>query len=147
MFRLNRHGRPGRPTRCLACFDRDLCAGTLLYGVSQENGNRFVCEDVMWVRGERVDRLSLAKKIDIWGDLFERGIGLTPSARYLDVVLPVWCEDRSEADKIAATCVYPCRGVFGYSSRLPGLRPLMLDNMMRVRSRNIDTAFLIAEPT
>ena len=126
LFRLNRHGKPDRGRRVLACFSSDLCAGTLLYGVSQSDGTRFICEDVLWMRGEQVDRLSLIRKIPVWQDLFSRGIGPAPSVRYLDICLPVWTEDRGEAEKQAATSVYPCRGVFGYGSRLPGLRPLLL---------------------
>ena len=126
MFKLNRHGRPGRGRRLLACFSSDLCAGTLLYGVTQQDDKRFICEDVLWTRGERVDRIPLARKIAVWEDLFERGLGRAPSALYLDIALPVWTEDRAEAEREAAASAYPCRGVFGYAARLPGLRPLAL---------------------
>ena len=86
-----------------------------------------MCEDVLWYKGDRVERHSLKRKIRLLEDLFDRGLGRAPSSRYLDVALPVWTESMEHADRIASVCAYPCRGVFAYASHLPGLRPLPLD--------------------
>lgn len=133
-FRLDGR-RQSRPTREMGCFSHELCAGTLLYGVLQEQdqkgGKRFMCEDVLWCKGDRVERFSLRRKICLLQDIFDRGLGPVPSTRYMDIALPVWSESAEEAERIANACAYPCRGVFAYASHLPGLRPLPRDRVHR----------------
>ena len=150
LFRLDRHGRPCTHAREQACFSHSLCAGTLLYGVLQSaaegEGRRVVCEDVLWAKGERVERQPLNRKIGVLEEVFCRGLARPPSDRYLDIALPIWTESLELATRIAAQSPYPCRGVFGYSLRLPGLRPLELESRAPVAApRALDRAVLVAQ--
>ncbi len=146
---LNRHQRICSYTRVLACFSRELCAGTLLYGVRAGSGDRVVVEDVLHWMGKPVTRDSLVRKAALFEDLFNRHLGKPPSSRYLQMGLPVWEESMVSARDALPKIGYECRGILAFSTRARGMRPLSVSPPHRPTASHdgvglIDKAVLVA---
>ena len=126
--KLDRHSNVCRYTRVLASFSRELCAGTLLYGVIPSLGscgsNIVLIEDVIHWMGKPVTRDNLVRKCAILEELFQRHLGAAPSTRYLDFALPVWANSLEDARSLSASLGYEARAILGFSSRARGMRPL-----------------------
>ncbi len=126
LCQLNRHHKVCKRERILASFSRDLCSGTILYGVRLGDTNSVVVEDILRWRGNPVARENLLAKARLFRDLFGRHLGACPSVRYLDITLPVWVDSAEEAQRSVPSLAYQCRAILGFSTRARGLRPLQV---------------------